>query len=683
MKPPTAKRIAHSHRLHGDTRPDDYFWLNQSQDPAVIEYLQEENGYWDSVFTPLRPLAERLYEEMLARVQEDKVEVAVEDGPYFYYARTEKGREYRIQARKRAASRAALEHAPEEIILDLNQAAEGSSFYSVTVLRISPDHTLLAYLENRDGTDRYTLRVKDLQTGKHLPDEIAGVFLYGSLEWDASGSFLFYTTVDETQRAHRLWRHAVGQTSADELLYEESDSTFSLTLGKSRSGRHLFLHSDSKVTSEVRYLPSARPTDAWMVLQPRKEGVEYDLEDWGDDFVILTNEGAPNFRLVARPITATPQAAWRPLIPYNQDIYLQSVHPYAGCLLLEGREEGFAQVWQLQGGQLRRLSWSDTVHSVGMGHNRMYETNKALVVYDSWLTPETVYELDLTTRETELLQRDEVPGGYDASAYVQEMIWAPADDGTKVPVSAVYRKGALDAGPAPLLLNGYGSYGYSIDPGFNPSRLTLLDRGVVFATAHIRGGAELGRPWYEDGKLLRKRNTFTDFVACAQELVRIGWTAPDRLAASGRSAGGLLMGAVVNLQPDLFRVVSAGVPFVDVMTTMLDPSIPLTTLEWDEWGDPRDPAYYEYMKSYSPYDNVEAKAYPNLYVFAGLNDPRVGYWEPAKWVARLRAMKTDQNEIILKTYMGAGHGGPSGRYARLREFSEEFAFLLHHLGIDD
>lgn len=683
MHPPMAKRVPHPHVLHGDTRPDDYYWLRDRQDPDVLAYLEAENRYLDEVMKPLDPLAERLYRDMLARIQEDRTEVPVQDGEYYYYSRTVAGQQYRIHARRRCASRDEIEHAQEEVLLDLNQLALGSDFLRVTVLRLSPDQTRLAYLENRDGTDRYTARVKDLTTGEDLPDQVGDVFIEGSLEWDALGQHLFYTTVDESQRPCRLWRHRIGDSGPDALLYEEEDVAFSLSLGKSRSGRHLFLHADSKVTSEVRYLAAADPLGEWRVFEPRRPGIEYDLEDWGEDFLILTNEDAENFRLLACPMSTPTRACWRELIPYDPQVYLQQMHPFADCLMLYGRQEGLSQIWVLRGGDLRRLEWAEPMHTVRIGPNRMYRAEEALVQYESLVTPRTTWALYLPTLELRAIDRDVVPGAYDAEDYVQERVWATADDGTSVPMSVVYRRGALDAGPAPLVLYGYGSYGISIDPSFDATRLPLLDRGIVFAIAHVRGGAELGRGWYENGKFLRKRNTFSDFVACAEELIRRRMTTPDRLAARGRSAGGLLMGAVANLRPDLFQVVSAGVPFVDVVTTMLDASIPLTTLEWEEWGDPTDPEYYAYMKSYSPYDNVAATEYPHLIVLTGLNDPRVGYWEPAKWVARLRATKTDRNTLVLRTHMGAGHGGSSGRYAKLRETALEYAFIVHHIGIGD
>jgi len=677
MQPPIAPQIPHEHVRHGDVRSDPYQWLRAREDPRVLQYVEAENRYRDQVMAPLAPLAEALYGEMLGHIAEDRVEPAVEDPPYFYYQRMAQGRPYPIHARKRALSRAELPEATEEVLLDLNAQA-GDAFYSVTELRVSPDHSRLAFLENRDGTDRYTVRVKDLTTGQMLDDEIPGVFLAQSLEWDARGEYLFYVTVDETQRPYRLWRHRLGDRGGDALLYEEGDIAFILQLSRARSGRHLFLRSATKETAEVRYLPCAEPLAELTLFAPRRRGILYELEDWGDDFLVLTNEDAPNFRLLrcAQSGTGLPEPLW----PYRPDVYLQAVFPFASALLLEGREDGLRQVWVWRDGQLRRLDWSEPLYVASVWRNRAYGTGTALIAQSSRLTPQTIYELDLATLDLTLLQREEVPL-YTGDRYRQERIWAQADDGARVPMSLVYR---ADLGPLqdrPLILSGYGAYGMPSEPLFDPKLLPLLDRGVVCATAHVRGGGEMGRPWYADGKLMRKRNTFLDFIACGRELVARGITSPGKLGAMGRSAGGLLMGAVVNLAPQLFHVVSAGVPFVDVVTTMLDASIPLTSLEWDEWGNPAEQEAYAYMKSYSPYDNVAAHAYPHLYVYTAMNDPRVAFWEPLKWVAKLRATKTGDQDMVLKTLLGAGHGGSSGRYARLREFAEEYAFMLHHLGL--
>ena len=678
MLPPIAPRRSHVHEIHGDARPDDYHWLRERSDPEVLRYVEAENRYRDQVMAPLAGTADRIYAEMLSHIDEDRSEPAVQDGPYFYYRRTVKGLPYPLHARRRAASREEMPSAPEEIVLDPNREAAGEAFYGVTLLRMSPDHRLLAYLDNRDGSDRYTVRLRDVAADRLLDEAIEGVFLDGSLEWDALGEHLFYVALDETQRPCRLMRHRLGG-GADELIYEEADPGYGLELSRSRSGRHLFLTSSSKETSEVRYLPSDEPRGAWRLFAPRRPGVMYALEDWQGDFLVLTNDGAENFQLL-RQAQSDATAAPAPLLPYDPDVYLQFVHPFAEALVLEGRQGGLRQIWVLRDGRLRRVEWPEPLHVPRLWRNRMYRTDAALVSETSFLTPETIYELDLATLERKELQKERVPG-YDSSLYRQERLWATAEDGARVPISLVWRQGARDDGPAPLVLAGYGAYGMPSEPAFDPKLLSLLDRGAVYAVAHVRGGGELGRAWYRDGKLLRKRNTFTDFLACAEHLCRAGVTSPERLGAMGRSAGGLLMGAVVNLRPDLFRVVAAGVPFVDVVSTMLDASIPLTSLEWEEWGDPRQREYYAYMKSYSPYDNVEPHAYPSLYVYTGLHDPRVAYWEPLKWVAKLRAVGTVRGDLVLKTLLGAGHGGSSGRYARLREYAEEQAFLLHNLGL--
>lgn len=677
MKPPMAERRPHPHTLHHDTRPDDYYWLRDREDPAVLAYLEAENAYADRILEPLAPLADALYEAMLRYIRETKTEVPVRDGPYFYYSRTEAGRPYRIYARKRSETREALEDAPEEVFLDLNALAGESDFYHVTDVLTSPDHRLAAFLENRDGSDRYTLRVKDLPSGTLLPEAIPDVFLTESVAWDAGGAYLFYVTVDAAQRPFRLWRHRIGSGKTDVLLYEEADPTAGLTISRSASGAYLFLHTETKTWSEVRTLRADDPLGTFSVVRDRRPAIEYTVEDRGDgQFWVLTNEGAENFRLATCPAEGGGDRPFTAYLPYDPSAYLEELHPFRDALLLTGRQDGLTQIWMLKDRKLTRLTWPDPLYRVQVGENRMVDTPEILITYTSFLTPTSTYALDPRTGEMRLLHRDEVGGGYVPSRYREERIWSAAGDGTRVPVSLVYREGATDGGPAPLLLYGYGAYGFAIDPAFDPTLIPLLDRGVVFAVAHVRGGSEMGRPWYREGKLMAKRNSFTDFVDVAKDLIARGLTAPDRLAARGRSAGGLLMGGVLNLAPELFRAVSAGVPFVDVLTTMLDDTIPLTSLEWDEWGNPAEAEAYAYMKSYSPYDNVASKAYPHLYVTAGLNDPRVGYFEPAKWVARLRAEKTDDHLLVLRTYLGAGHTGSSDRYRKWRDLALEDAFIL-------
>ncbi|MCL4319123.1 MAG: S9 family peptidase [Firmicutes bacterium] len=680
MNPPIAKRIPHPHHLHGDVRPDDYYWLRDRSDPDVIRYLEEENRYYDQMMKPLEPLTIQLYGEMVRRIPPVDEEVPYQDGPFYYFSRTKRDQQYPVYFRTRAHSRSELDGVPEEIILDLNRMTTGNDFLSITVQRVSPDYAKLAYLENRDGTDRYTLYIKNLSTGHLYADRIDNVFLYGSVEWDATGEYLFYVTVDETQRPYRLWRHRLGNLESDTLLYEEPDGSFSLTLDKSRSGQYLFLKCQNKASDEVWYLPSNIPTEAFRRFEARRPGIKYDLEHWGQNFVVLTNEGAENFKVMECEVTEPHRAIMIPPSSHPAR-YIEAVHPFQDTLILSGRQGGLTQIWVYRGGALEMLSWPEALYNVWIGTNPQYDATEILIHYESFVTAKTTWSLDLHTGGLSILQRAPVPDDYQSSRYHQRRIWSPAADGMEIPVSMVYKEGALDHGPAPLILYGYGSYGMSIDPSFDAKRLPLLDRGVIFVTAHVRGGAEMGQGWYHDGKLLKKRNSFSDFIDVAKDLIRQGFTDPSRLAARGRSAGGLLMGAVLNMAPELFRVVAAGVPFVDVVNTMLDDTIPLTSLEWDEWGNPMQGDYYAYMKSYSPYDNVEAKGYPHILAYTGLNDPRVGYWEPAKWVALLRVTKTDNHSLLLKIHMGAGHGGSSARYQRIHELAEEYAFILDKIGL--
>lgn len=681
MEAPKAKQIPYQHEIHGDVRQDEYYWLRDKTNNEVVEYLKAENAYYDEVMKPLEPLTERLLNEMVNRIPAAEEKVPVQLGTYYYYTRMEKELQYPVYARKQASNRDELASANEEVILDLNQMASDGEYLSVTVQRVSPDQTRLAYLENRDGTDRYTVQVKDLTTGSILSDSIPDVFIFDSLEWDGTGNYLFYVTVDDTQRPYQLWRHQVGQTGPDTLLYEEKDTTFTLGLGKSRSGKFLFLQSENKETTEVRYLAADEPLSELMLFDARRRGIQYELEHWGDDFLILTNEDAANFRVLRCPVTDTSKGARVDLFPYEDDRYLQGIYPFSDAVVFAGREGGLTEVWTYRNGTLTKLSFEEPLYTVAISENRSYDTTELLIQYESLLTPKTTYGIDLQSDNRTCLQVAPVSGEYNRDEYRQERLFATAKDGAKVPMLVVYRVGSLNHGPAPLILGGYGSYGINSDPHFDSMRLPLLDAGIVLVTAQVRGGSEMGKSWYDDGKFLNKRNTFTDFIAVAKELIDLKYTTPDKLAASGGSAGGLLMGAVANMAGDLFKAMLPAVPFVDVVTTMLDASIPLTTLEWDEWGNPNDAEYYAYMKSYSPYDNVEAKPYPHMLVTTGINDPRVAYWEPAKWVARLRATKTDNNNLLLKTNMGAGHFGASGRVNRLKEVAANYAFVLDKIGV--
>ncbi|MHC8514935.1 S9 family peptidase [Sporosarcina sp. ITBMC105] len=681
MKPPIAKRIPYAHKLHGDVREDDYYWLKDKNDPEVIRYVEEENRYYEEVMQPLEALTEHIYQGMIDRVPETEVDVPVQRGDYFYYARLDKTKQYPIHARKKAASRSLLQDTAEEILLDLNELATDGDYLNVTEQRVSADHKQLAYLENRDGTDRYTIFIKNLVTGELLADRIENVFLYGSMEWSHCGTYIFYVTVDENQRPSRLWRHQLGEdTKNDVLIYEEHDTTFSLFISHSQSGRFIFVTSSSTTTNEIQRIDTHSPLSPIQQVGGRREGILYDIEHWGNDLLILTNEGALNFQLLRCPIDDV--HARTNVVPYDEKKYLQAMYPFEDKLLVSGRENGLTQIWVFQDDELTPLQWDESLYTVSVISNQSYESTEVLLTFESLLTPETTYGLNLQTGEKRVLQVAPVNGYYDSSNFRQEQLWATADDGVKVPMTVVYRAGAFDHGPAPLLLTGYGSYGANSDPYFNPYRLPLLEEGIVFVTAQVRGGSEMGRQWYEDGKMHNKRNSFTDFIAAAKHLIANDYTTSDRLAARGGSAGGLLVGAVANMAGELFQVIVPEVPFVDVVTTMLDTSIPLTTLEWDEWGNPQNREDYFYMKSYSPYENVEAKNYPHLYITTGLNDPRVGYWEPAKWVARLRDMKTDDHDIVLKTNMGAGHFGESGRFNQLKESAECYAFIVDRLGVN-
>ncbi len=675
---PSARKIPHPHELHSDVREDDYYWLHDRENPEVIAYLEAENRYYEQIMQPVTPLIDHIYESMIARIAQQETTVAMQDGEYFYYQRQDKDLQYPLFARKKTRTRDALPSVKEEVVLDLNALAHIDEYLSVTARRMSPDHRLLAYLINHDGTDRYTLVMKDVTTGAMLPDRIENVFIDDSVEWSMSGDAVFYITVDDQQRPYQVWRHTLQGNEADVLLYEEQDTTCEVTLSKTRSGRFLLVHSQTKTSSEIHYLDFTGETSELHIFDERKPDVIYDVEHDHDDFLILTNEHAPNFQVLHAAIDQPHQR--KSLFPYDPNRYITGIYPFASGLVIEGRQNGLTQVWTFYQGELSALSFEESVYTVQLADNLSYETKEALLLYESFVTPRSTLRLDLEHGKVSTLQVAPIPGNYDPCDYEQQRVFATADDGTKVPVIMVYKKTTLQQGPAPLILYGYGSYGSNRDPDFDSKRLALLDLGVIFAVAQVRGGSEMGRSWYDDGKLLHKRNSFTDFIACAKYLIDHKFTTKDQLAAWGRSAGGLLMGAVANMGGDLFNVIVPGVPFVDVVTTMLDETIPLTTLEWDEWGNPNDEVYYRYMKSYSPYDQVKRKAYPHILVTTGINDPRVGYFEPAKWVAKLRDYKTDDHVLLLKTNMGSGHFGASGRFNQVRELAATFAFMLDKIG---
>jgi oligopeptidase B len=677
MAPPLARVEPRVHTLHGETRVDEYFWLRDRSDPDVIAYLEAENSYTGSVMRHTEPLQELLYQEMRARIKETDLSVPERVDDYFYYTRTEAGRQYPILCRKRGT----LE-APEEILLDQNPLASEHTYFKIGVSEVSPDHRLLAYSVDTSGTEEFTLYLKDLETGQLLAERMENTSL--GVAWANDSRTLFYTVLDRAHRPCRLYRHNVGTSpSRDVLVYFEEDESFFLDVNRTRSRRFLLLEIASHSTSEVRFLNADHPEQPFQVMQPREPGIEYSVTHHDAQFFITTNDEAPNFRLVRAPEANPSKDNWSPVLPYRPTVKVDAAEAFRSHLAVFERETGLRQIriLDLSSGQEHLIPFPEPVYTVRAHENPEFETTLLRFTYSSLVTPNSVVEYDMALRTWTVKKQTEVLGGYDPSLYRSERVFATAADGARIPISLVYRAPLRLDGERPLLLNGYGAYGLSYDPSFSSNTLSLLDRGFVVAIAHVRGGEEMGRAWYEGGKLLNKRRTFTDFIACAEHLVDKGYTSSDRLAINGGSAGGLLMGAVANLRPDLFRVVLAEVPFVDVVNTMLDASLPLTVIEYDEWGNPNDPSAYSYIRSYSPYDNVEAKSYPHMLVTAGLNDPRVAYWEPAKWTARLRAMKTDRNRLLLRTNMGAGHGGASGRFDFLREIAFKYAFMLDVLGV--
>ena len=671
--PPRAKIAAKEITQHGDRRIDDYFWLRDRSDPDVIPYLEAENHYTEDAMGPTKSLQEGLYHEILGRIQETDVSVPVKRDDFFYYSRTEEGQAYSIQCRKQGGP-----HAPEQILLDANVLAEGQKYFRLGNFAVSPDHRLLAYSTDLEGDESYTIYVKNLETGELLADRIANT--YYTLEWANDNRTFFYTVLDQAKRPYRAFRHELGAAS-DTLVYQEDDGRFNLGLAKTRSRRFIFIDLSSPLTSELRYLEADDPRGEFRVMLPRRQGVEYDASHHGEYFYIRTNDSAKNFRLMRTHASNPSSESWHEVIPARAAVTIEGVDSFEDHLVIYERERGLEKICIRDGSGFfsHYIDFPEPVYTVGATGNAEYQTNLLRFSYTSLVTTLSVFDYNVHTRERVLKKQYEVRGGYDASQYQSERIFAKAPDGVEVPISLVYRKGFERNGSSPLLLYGYGAYGHSIDPRFSSDRLSLLDRGLAFAIAHIRGGAELGEEWHDQGKLLQKKNTFSDFIACAEHLIAERYTSSDRLAIMGGSAGGLLMGAVLNMRPELFHAVIAKVPFVDTLNTMLDPTLPLTISEYEEWGNPEDKQFYDYIRSYSPYDNVAPREYPMMLVTAGLNDPRVSYWEPAKWVAKLRALKKDSNVLLLKTDLGSGHFGPSGRYEGIKETAFDYAFLLQAL----
>jgi oligopeptidase B len=675
--PPVAKKIPRSTEVHGTKLSDDYFWLRDKKNPEVISYLEAENAYTAALTKQTAELQERLYKEMLSRIKETDTNVPYRLGDYLYYTRTEQGKQYAVYARRKGSM-----DAPEQVLLDLNEMAKGHTFMSVGEFDVTSDANLLAYSTDETGYREYTLYVKDLRTG--AATKVAE--RASSAAWAADDKTLFYV-VDHpvNKNPYRLYRHVLGKAGDDELVYEEQDEMFHMEVERSRSRGYIFLTSASHTTSDVRYLPADKPSEAFRVLLPREAGHEYYVKHHGDRFYILTNEkGARNFKLVSVPVSDPRRENWHEVLAHRPGVMLDAVEMFKDFYVVaeRGNATPRLRLFDFKTDKATDISVPEPVYSISLGANREYDTQKVRYNYQSFITPSSVYDYDVKTGKSELLKQQPVLGGYDPTAYKSERVYATASDGMKIPVSLVYKKDLKLDGKRPLLLQAYGSYGIPSNVTFNSNRLSLLDRGVVVATAHIRGGGDLGKEWHDAGKMMSKKNTFTDFIAAAEHLVKEGYTSKNRLVITGGSAGGLLMGAVTNMRPDLFKAVVAYVPFVDVVNTELDDTLPLTAGEWEEWGNPvKSKENFLYMLSYSPYDNVAAKDYPAMLVKTSLNDSQVLFHEPAKWVAKLRATKTDKNPLLLKVNMGAGHGGASGRYDALREAAFDYAFMLTQMGI--
>ncbi|MGE0404832.1 MAG: S9 family peptidase [Candidatus Korobacteraceae bacterium] len=669
LRPPVAKQVPHEYEMHGSTFSDPYAWLKEKSNPEVAAYLEAENAYADAVMKPTEDLQETLYQEMLSHIQQTDVAVPYRFGEHFYYSRTEEGKQYPIFCRKQGS----LE-APEQVILDLNELAVGEQFMAVGVMAVSDDGNLLAYSTDNVGFRQYTLRVKDLRTGQLFPERIEKT---GSVAWAADNRTLFYTIEDHAKRQYRLYRHELGSIAPDALIYEETDERFNIGVERTRSREYLLLSIGSHTTSEWRYMEAANPVGEWQTISPRVQDHEYDVDHHEGRFLIRTNDRGRNFRLVSAPVSDPDRQNWQELVAHRSDVMLAAVDVFRTFYVCFERENGLPHLTltRFGSGDTHRIGFPEPVYSVAPAQNREYETALYRYSYQSLVTPNSVFDYDAQKRKSTLLKQQEVPG-YDSSQYQSERLWAAASDGRQIPISVVYRKGFQQNGRQPLLLNAYGSYGASIPTSFNSNWLALLDRGFAVAIAHIRGGGDMGKTWHDQGRMLQKKTTFTDFTACAEFLISQKYTSPDRLAIQGGSAGGLLMGAVVNMRPELFRAVISKVPFVDVINTMLDPTLPLTIPEYEEWGNPSIRAEYDYIRSYSPYDNLRAQAYPAMLIKTSFHDSQVMYHEPAKYVAKLRTLKTDTNALLLKTNMAAGHGGASGRYDYLREIAFDYAFLL-------
>ena len=675
-KPPIAEKKPHDTTIHGDTLTDDYFWLREKTNPEVVKYLNAENTYTDEVTRDLNPFCENLYNEFLSHIKQTDLSVPYRLGRFYYYSRTEEGLQYPVYCRKTISPGSV-----EEVLLDLNELSNGRPYLAVSVYTVSEDGNLLAYSIDTTGFRQYELFIKDLKTGRLLADRIGTVT---SAVWAADNRTLFYVKEDDAKRPYRLYRRRLG-TRKDVLIYEDNDELYRVDVHKTRDRKFILLESASSETSEWRFLDSTDPEGTFRMISERQPGHEYYVDHRENLFYIRTNIDAINFRIMEAPDTDPEKSNWKELIAHRSDVKIEDVDLFKNHAVLAERYQGLVQlkILDFATGEVKSVAFPEPVYSVFPSKNPEFEVDAYRFNYQSFLTPGSIYEYDMRTGERNLLKETEVPGGYDRSLYESKRLWATADDGVKVPISVVMKKGIRPDGKNPLLLHGYGSYGYPSSVTFSPTRLSLLDRGVLFATAHIRGGGDMGEAWHNDGKMMKKRNTFTDFIACADYLVHERYTGHDRMAIQGGSAGGLLIASVLNMRPDVCKVAHLAVPFVDVINTMLDESLPLTVGEFLEWGNPKKKEEYDYMKTYCPYTNLTKKNYPAILVTTSFNDSQVMYWEPAKYVAKLRSLKTDNNPLLFKIKMEAGHGGASGRYDYLKDQAFNYAFVLNQLGISE
>ena len=679
---PIAPKHAHIIAQHGQTRVDNYFWLRERDNPQTMEYLHAEDDYQQEMTGHTLPLQATLFDEMKARIKEDDTSAPEKVDDFFYYTRTEQGKQYPLFCRKSGSL-----DAPEEILLDQNALAEGRSFCRVGAFQVSSDHSKLAYSVDEDGSEKCVIYIKDLTQNRLLAEKIPNtsgdVYDHAGVAWANDNQTLFYVTLDPSLRPDKLYRHHVGQNPAnDQLLYHEADEQFFLFVSKSRSQAYIMAFSYAYASGEWRTLPADQPQADFTLFQPRQRGMEYYIEHHGEQFFVRTNLDARNFRLMKTPVHATNLSHWQEVVPHRADTLLEDMQAFENHLVLYERRNGLRQIRISAANGVsntRNIQFPEPVYTYYQAANDEFKTDTLRFHYTSLVTPKSAIDYNMGTDTWNVVKQDEIPSGYDPTLFTCERQFATAEDGTRVPISLLYRREVQRNGQNPTLLYGYGSYGFSQEPAFNANRLSLVERGFVYAIAHIRGGSEMGRAWYEDGKMLNKRNTFTDFIACAEHLIAEGYTCTPKLAIMGRSAGGLLVGAALTMRPDLFGAVIAAVPFVDVVNTMSDPTIPLTTMEYDQWGNPDDHEYFDYMMSYSPYENLRATAYPDILISTGLNDPRVAYWEPAKFTAKLREMSTSDKLILLKTNFEAGHAGASGRYDYLKEVAFEYAFLIDRL----